>query len=267
MKKNKKIVIILAFAVILSILSGIFIYSYLSPARETLYIFNADYAAGTQITGEMLTPVQIDSAIYVAGNAEALSEIFVTPDNLSSVLANADTLKVDVSAGTPLMPTMLSIAGGNDIEVAMKPSAIALTVSVSDVTGISGDLTKESHVNVYVTYRTTGTELVLENMRVLAVHTDSGALSSVTLEVDNNQALKLIDASNNGVIYLGLINASGYQYVLGDDPVIEDDVSETGTETGEGTTDTSIADEGTQETSSQDSATATPTSDIVIGVQ
>ena len=264
MKKNKKIVIILTFAVILSVLSGIFIYSYLSPARETLYIFNADYEAGTQITGDMLTPVQIDSSIYIAGNAESLSKIFVTPNNLSSVLANADTLKVDVSAGTPLMPTMLSLAGGNDIEVAMQPSAIALTVSVSDVTGISGDLTKESHVNVYVTYRTTGTELILENMRVLAVHTDNGALSGVTLEVDNNQALKLIDASNNGVIYLGLVNASGYQYVLGDDPIAEEGVSETEAGTEDSTTDASIADDGTQETASQDT---TPTSDIVIGVQ
>lgn len=52
-------------------------------------------------------------------------------------------------------------------------------------------------------------------MRVLAVNkTTTNDIISATIEVDNSEAIKLIEAANRGTIYLGLVNGNGYQSVL-----------------------------------------------------
>ena len=45
-------------------------------------------------------------------------------------------------------------------------------------------------------------------------------LSSVTLEVSNEQAVKLINSTKNGAIHLGLINPNGYQYESGSSGIL-----------------------------------------------
>ena len=112
------------------------------------------------------------------------------------------------------MLSFLSVTGGNAIEMSMKSSAIAVTVNVDNISGVTDELGAESRVNVYVSYRASGTTLLLENMRVLEVYKNNdGSLNSATLEVNNDQALKLIEAQNNGSLHLGLVNGSGYQYI------------------------------------------------------
>ena len=58
------------------------------------------------------------------------------------------------------------------------------------------------------------TKLLFENMRVLHTEKNSnGALISVSLEATHNQAVVLVNAAESGSIYLGLVNATGYQYI------------------------------------------------------
>ncbi len=213
MNKNKKIIAVLAGAVVAIVISIILIYTFISPHRTTMYVFKENYSAGTKITAEMFTPIQVDSTIIAAGGKANMAQRFITDREFKEILKTGDSLKMDVGEGTPLMMALLSVTGGNSIEIAMNPSAVAVTVDVDNVTGITQELNAESRVNVYVAYRSTGTHLLLENMRVLSVDkSENGSLKSATLEVNNDEALKLIEAQNNGSIHLGLV-ATGYQFV------------------------------------------------------
>jgi len=213
--KNKKsylIIGVVSIAVIAAIAAGVLIYTFLVPARTTVYMFNNAYEAGTKISGEMLTPMQVDSNMIVAGSKTDTSTHFVTSENYRSVVTENDVLKIDVDKGDCFMTSMLSSQGTNRIALRMDPKSVAVTIPVSSTTGVSNSIKAESRVNVYVTYNSGGTYLILENVRILSVATKDGSVTGYTLELDNQNAVKVIDAINTGSIYCGLTNEEGYVY-------------------------------------------------------
>lgn len=213
MKKNTKILIVIAVALMLAALAAFLIVRALNPTRTTVYLFNQSYSAGTTVSGNMFTPVQVDSNMIILGNKTSVNTKFVTQAEYAQIVKSGDSLKIDVSEGMPLMRSMLSVAGGNAIEMMMKPSAIAVTVSVNNVRGVTNELTAGSHVNVYFTSGSE-TRLLFENMRVLNVEMNSsGIITAVSLETNHAQAVTLVNAAESGNIYLGLVNANGYQYL------------------------------------------------------
>jgi len=215
MKKNSKILMVLAIALVFTIAAGITTFRILAPQRTTIYVFNQNFTAGTPLTPDMFTPIQVDSNIVVAGARAPISHRFITEAEFPTLMRANDSLRVDVGVGTPLIISLLSATGGNAIEMSMQATAIAVTVDVNPITGVTNDLTPGSSVNVYVTFHTGGTRLLMERMRVLAVHRggSGGSINGVTLELTNAEAISIIDATRNGSIYLGLVNAGGYQFV------------------------------------------------------
>lgn len=220
--KNKKIFCILIMAVILSVIGGIAIYQYLNPKRVTVYVFNDNYEAGTVLKSTMLTSVNCDAGIIVAGKKTDTSSRFVTGADIAAVLETGDSLRMDVSDGMPLTLAMLSVNGGSSIEMSMDPSKVAVTVPVSNVTGVTRDLKEGSRVNVYATGfdASSATTLIFQKLRVLAVNRDqNGNLASATLEVTAEESLKLIYGSVNSTISLGLVDTAGYPEIEIEDPV------------------------------------------------
>ena len=218
MKKNTKIIIAIGAALVFSVLTVLLIIQILTPQRATIYVFNDNYGAGSTLSSNMFTSIQVDSNIVSLGVKNNVNQRFVTQAEYADIIRSGDSLKIDVGKGMPLMQSMLSVAGGNAIEMLMKPSAIAVTISVNGVRGVTNDLSAGSRVNVYYT-GTNGTQLLFENMRVLGVtKTSSGALAAASLEATHAEAALLINAAENGSLYLGLVNANGYQYLVTDTP-------------------------------------------------
>lgn len=210
MNKNVKIILAIVAALVLAGAAAFLISSMLSPQRATVYMFNDSYPAGTTISTSMFYSVQVDANMVNANIKLPINQRFITTDEFSSIIRSGDSLKIDVGKGMPLMQSMLSVAGGNSIEMLMKPSAQAVTIQVNNIKGVTNELEAGSHVNIYYTGMS-GTNLLFENMRVLAVGKGtSGALSSVTIEVDHDKAALLINASESGSLYLSLINQNGY---------------------------------------------------------
>lgn len=208
--KNRKIILVILVAVLCCVIATFGLYKILTPQRTTVYVFNNNYSAGTLVTENMLTPVEIDRTIVVNSNQLSAGDYFVTATNFRSVMTSAGVLRNDVYSGNALMTSMLTTTGGNSIEMTMKSNAVAVTIGVNYVSGVTPELSAGSRVNVYVTYDT-GTTLLLQNIRVLSVGYDGG-INSVTLEVDISQSLQLINAYANGSVHLGLVDATGYQY-------------------------------------------------------
>ena len=211
MSNNKKIILVFALFLALSGAAGFMIYRYLNPQRTTIYVFNNSYAAGTPLTEGMLTPMQADSTIVLNSRRAGTALQFVTNADYQTVIQSGDALRMDVGQGTPLMFSMLSVTGGSPVEMSMKPSSIAVTIPVSNITGITPDIRNGSKVNIYLSMNNT-TTLLMENMRILSLQKKDGALSGATIECDIDQSLILINSATYGSIYLGLVDGNGYQY-------------------------------------------------------
>jgi Flp pilus assembly protein CpaB len=216
LSKNRKIIIVLTLAIFFAFGAGLGAYSLLTPQRTAIFVFNQDYSAGTQISKSMLTSIQVDNGIITGGTRLSTGDYFITDRDYNAVIQSAGILRVDVHGGTALMTSMLTTTGGNSIEMNMKKNAIAVTIAVDNITGVTDELTFGARVNVYTSYNGE-TVLMLQNIRVLKTTSNNG-LSSVTLETDHEQSLELIYAYTFGVVHLGLVDANGYQYTAIDRP-------------------------------------------------
>lgn len=217
MQKNKKIILILILAFIVAVLGGVAIYFYLTPQKTTIYAFKENVSAGTVVTEDMLVPVQADSNIYFGGGKTDASDYYVTGENITEVLKSGDSLRSDVVQGMPFTFALLTSGGGSNVEMQMDTSKIAITIPVTNVTGVTNELKVGSRVNVYATGGDYGedyiTQLLFQNMRVLNVGKDASAnLNTVTLEVDSDQSMKLVYYSTFDTLYLGLVDGASYQY-------------------------------------------------------
>lgn len=217
MSKNKIITTLIACAVICSALAGFLIYRFLSPQRGTIFVFNGSYDVGEQITADMLIPMQVDVNMTIAGRNDNVSSTFVTPEKYADIVRSGDSLRMAVSEGMPLTTAMLSVQGGSTVEMNMKTDAIAVTVPVDRFSGVTNDLKEGAKVNVYSTQDNV-TVLIQQNKRVLEVFKEEGAIVGVSLEEDIQESMELISAMSAGGVYLGLVDATGYQASEGDDP-------------------------------------------------
>ncbi len=223
MQKNKKIVLVLIMAFIVAVVGGVALYYYLTPQKMTVYVFKQTVKAGEVLDESMLMPIQSDVKMYMAGAKTDISTVYATGSNIDTILKSGDTLRMDVVAGMPLTLSMLTANGGSKIEMNMDPTKIAISVPVTNITGVTPDLKSGSRVNVYVTggidKDTAGTMLLFQNMRVLSVaKTNDGSLSTATLETTIEESLKLVYYANSASIYLGLVDSSGYAYSAIDEP-------------------------------------------------
>lgn len=216
MKKNRIIGIFTAIAIIAAVVVSFAVYTYLNPARGTIYVFNNDYQSGEPVTREILTPVQVDSNVFVGSAGGSINDQFVTGENFSKVVTSGDTLKMNVSKGMPLTPSMLSKIGGSSIEMAMNPQSVAISIPVNNISGVTSDLQSGAVVNLYYAEGSQGNQsvsLLLQRVKVLAVYRSEGELTSVSLELKPEEALKVVYAENYGSIYLGIIDGSSYQEI------------------------------------------------------
>ena len=218
MTKNKIITTLIIAALFLSSLAAYLIYQFMSPSRSTIYVFNGSYNSGEQLTSDMLTPIQVDSTIVVAGKKSNVASHFITPDEYASVVQSGDSLRMDVNEGMPLTSSMLSISGGSSVEMNMKSDAIAVTIPVDQFTGITNNLKEGARVNIYSNLDST-TSLIQQNKRILDVFKSSeGEIIGVSIEETIQESMELIYSATNGTIYLGLVAATGYQSSEGADP-------------------------------------------------
>ncbi len=218
MKKNTRILIVLALAVVLSFLAGFGILTAINSQKTKIYVFNGSYVAGTQVNSNMFTPMEVDKNIVIEGKKGDISTAFVTSSQYTDIIKTGDSLRTNVTKGTFLTNALLTNKGGNEIENTMTSTAIAVTVKVDSITGVTNELNSGSYVNL--TTIISGQAKTYEKMRILDTQKSTdGTITAVTLECDYDSQQEIERACSGGYIHLGLVNASGYQ------------IKETGTET------------------------------------
>lgn len=107
--------------------------------------------------------------------------------------------------------------GGSALSSLIKQGMRAISVRVNDVVGVAGFILPGNNVDVLSSRNLAPNEFetktVLENLRVLAIDQEASTdqskpaiVRAVTLELDPEQARKLVDAMNEGELQLALRN-------------------------------------------------------------
>lgn len=215
MSKGKKILIAVLVALLCAGLAVYSIILYLTPMKETIYVYNNNYEAGKTVSSAMFTPILVDEKIVIGGREASVNEQFVAGDKEFYELMNAgDSLLVDVYKGQVLTMSDLSVASGTAIEKNLATNAIAVTINLNNTSGVTNGLRLGSRVNVYSSFEGV-TTLLLENMRIIKVNKSDNSLVSITLECTQEEAVKIIYAQEYTSVHLGLINENEYEYANG----------------------------------------------------
>ena len=215
--KNRTMLYLIIMAFIFGAIAMVLIKNYLYPKRTTVWLFNANYKAGTALTDDMLYAVQADDKIFVGGAESDINSQFITGSDKTAIVNSGDSLRIDVAAGYPLTKSMLSMNGGTAVEMNMDPSKVCISASCTDISAVSSEITKGSRVNVYHTHAAdtggTATSLVFQSMKVADTSVRDGNIQRITLEMTVEESIRFINYQNTGSLQFGLVDPTGYQYV------------------------------------------------------
>ena len=90
-----------------AIISGVGLYSFLVPQRATIYVYKGNYEAGTTLTSDMLTPMQVDARIVSNGANKSTDSYYITSSTINDVLKKGNKLKTNVAKGMPVITQTL----------------------------------------------------------------------------------------------------------------------------------------------------------------
>ena len=217
MKKN------IIIAVIAALIAGALVMYYGQMVNQqatesqeryvTAYVAAADIAPNTEITADMVTEKQIPTSMAATGTATASDQIV---GNFCESTIPAGEQFYLVNLKTKAEKLSLNIPQGS----------VAITVGVTDTTGVAYGIQSGDAVDIYATYMPTQTpeqaaanieaeqitKLLASNVPVLKSGTyvdvadETGALaySSITLSVTPDQAAQLIHMETNGTLTMAL---------------------------------------------------------------
>jgi pilus assembly protein CpaB len=209
---------LLLIALVLSLLTTALVYSYLNGVAnqankpgKPVVVAKVDIPPKTLITAEMVQMASVPAEYIQPG----------------AIIATADVIGItsreQIVAGEQITQTRLSIPGQTRGFAGIIPSdKRAVTVAVTEVTGVAGFLKAGDYVDVLVTFDTNTvgenvSRIVLQNLLVLAVdrETEAGQADSgkdkkeaskmtVTLAVSPEEASQLTVADEKGKIRMAL---------------------------------------------------------------
>ena len=208
--------VLLILALIFSLGASALIYNYLQSATgtvkvtgETVIVAIQDIPGMTTITASMVKPVTVPAEVVQSGSIRDLSGVV------------GSVTRIPIIAGDQITDRRLAVDGKMPGFVGSIPrDKRAITVAVSDITGVSGFVKAGDYVDLFVTFDKEAagknvTSLVLQNTLVLAANKNdtmeadrdkknSEKMTAVTLAVAPDEALRLALVSETAKIHLAL---------------------------------------------------------------
>ena len=217
--RNKRLLFVLAGALIFGLLAAVSVSRYLSSAQafnrnlDNVVVARVDIPVGEKIVADQLSVVQ-----FPHGTAQ--DGVFESPDKLVGRVA-----VVNIAPREPITDAKLAAVGTLGGLSAVIPEGYrAMTVKVDEVVGISGFIMPGTLVDVVVTIDPGGqgtsgnpiSKIVLQNIKVLAngqnidkprSDREADTVRAVTLQVTPDQAERLALASTEGKLQLVMRNS------------------------------------------------------------
>ncbi len=220
--RNKRLVFVLAGAVLFGLVAAVSVSRYLSNAQANTRTVNSVVVAKVDIP--LGTPVVADQLATVQFPTEAIPD--GTFDNAEKLVGRVTV--VPIAAREPLTDYKLAPEGSTGGLSAVIPEGYrAMTVKVDDVIGVAGFLRPGTMVDVLtvidkpeqgLAQREPISKIVLQNVKVLASGQDldkpksddreADTVKAVTLQVTPEQAEKLALASTEGKLRIMMRNST-----------------------------------------------------------
>jgi pilus assembly protein CpaB len=215
-----KMRVILPLAIIASMLSTFGIYKFLQAKKaemdkpkvltQDVVIAKADFPIGKMLEESDLRLSNWPKEIVPKGSYSEASPLI------------GRVVRAEVYEGEAILESKLAPVGSDGgFSSVIPPGMRAVTVSVNTYSGVSGFILPNTYVDVFVTVPSpsnkeeSSTKIILENVKVLAVDQtferegdDPVIVQSVTLLVTPDEAEKLVLASTEGKLQLGLRNTA-----------------------------------------------------------
>lgn len=194
--------------------------------------------------GDVETTTVVIAAEDIPVNTEITSKMLITADlPVESILAQTYddpsliigmAARVDIFAGEQIINSRLVEIGtsiGGTLAYSIKPGMRAITIAVSDATGLKSLIRPGDYVDIISEYIVPvdipKEKLLLQNILVLAtdqVLSESGVAeyTTLTLEVTAEQALKLSISENNGIVRAILRSPLDKENIKSEDVTISD---------------------------------------------
>lgn len=218
MSAGKKIllVLIIIFGGAIAFLS----YDYLSTAKTNIFLFKGNYEAGTPITKDMFSQLEVDyNMVTQLRKTTSEGAKYVTQDDMAEILSKGDYLGTDVYQYTPFMTSQIATIGGSTVERRLSNYKTAITIPVNNISGVSSEINAGARINIYASYSTDTyqvVQLLFQNVKILDVlatgnEADGYNLSGFTIEIDPEDAPILLHAINNWKIDITLLKSGAYE--------------------------------------------------------
>ncbi|HWS54821.1 MAG TPA: Flp pilus assembly protein CpaB, partial [Pyrinomonadaceae bacterium] len=218
--RNKRLLFVLAGAVVFGLVAAVSVSRYLSNAQATprnmraVVVAKVDIPLGTQVVAEQLMKVQYPSNAVPDGAFEAEEKVV------------GRVVVTTLAAKEPITDFKLAAEGSAAGLSAVIPEGYrAMTVKVDDVIGVAGFIQPGAMVDVLTViqppdegmHRNPISKIVLQNVKVLASgqnmdkpknEREAESVRAVTLQVTPDQAEKLALASVEGKLRLVMRNTA-----------------------------------------------------------
>ncbi|MDH3216695.1 MAG: Flp pilus assembly protein CpaB [Candidatus Krumholzibacteria bacterium] len=219
---DRRGIALLFVALVLAVAAGGGVFLYLKgmpvaqaqgPETVPVVVAVKDLTFGTTLADDHLRVVEFPKSSVPAGS-------FSTVDSVI-----AQTTKVFVVAGEPILASKLSAIGGG-LSVRVPPNMRAMSLKINEVTGVSGFVLPGDRVDVVVTVENAAgsnvavTKTILQDLEVLAagVKTETRndhniTVQTVTVLLDPEGAEKLALGVHQGKVHLSLRNPVDHELV------------------------------------------------------
>lgn len=201
------------FIVVLAAAFAVLFYIYSRSMKKEVYVFNADYQAGSTVSADMFLKTSIDASLYDIAQEDSKAGAYLGSGEINELIRNADKLKVDVIAGLPATGNLFASSVDGSVETHLSDNLVSVEMSKDRVDGIAR-VNTGSKVNILASYVKGGkyvTEMIFQDIRVVGTTDDeTGRTGSIFVEMGPDDSIKLINALDTKKVTVSIVKDGSY---------------------------------------------------------
>lgn len=208
--KNSRILLYLI--IIIAVLTGFGLNSYLNTMRVPIYLFADPYEKETHFKDMNFVRTEMDLHTYEAIIQSGAK--YATADDIAYFKTQDDVLAMDVVAFTPFNVTQAVSAGGTTLESRLGKNMVSVELPADLVPGLTAGVRVGSRLNLLSGF-TKGdireSDLLFENLLVLEVLEDENQqIRSVYVELEPVEAIQLVHSLTYEIVTACVLKPGSY---------------------------------------------------------
>lgn len=210
MGKNSQILLYLI--IVIAVITGFGLYSYLNTLRVPVYLFSTAYEQETPFKDIEFVKIDLDVNTY---NAIAETGVkYASAEDIASFKAQGDVLIMNVAAHTPFTTNQAVSSGGTQLESRLGKNMVSVELPCEVVPGLTTGIRAGSRINLLSSYSRGDireTDLHYENLLVLdTAEGENGQMKSVYVELEPAEALELVHCLTYETVTANVLKPGSY---------------------------------------------------------